>query len=122
MRGAALVPLIVVGLAVAAFVFYVVLPKTVAALGRLRYARQHEEQRRAESSRRAREAQTRRWLAARPTGTYRREVIEVVIEAYVDERLTLAEHHERIALVMEATTNRQVQDAVADLEVVEKPE
>lgn len=111
----ALIPALVLVIPFLAFGIGVVVVKALRASldwwDRRQLHANHEQRRRIE-----------RWRAARPTGKYRDDALNLAAEAYADRRLNLAEHAERVQAIETATTNAQVEQAVKDLEVVERPE
>ncbi len=62
-----------------------------------------------------RRAARKRWLRCRTTDAERQAAIEAVNDAYVTGQLAFDEHSERVAAVMLARTNAEVQHELRDL-------
>ncbi|MEV8636879.1 DUF1707 domain-containing protein [Streptosporangium sp. NPDC051023] len=70
---------------------------------------------------RRRETYYRRWLQARPTDSERQLAIVTIGDAHRLGRIELVEHDRRVAAVLAATRNAEVQRQIEDLEDIDHP-
>lgn len=112
----AMIPILVILLlGGGAAMLFVIVPWATRAL---EVSRRHRQRVQAEE----RADQMARYLDARPTRATRQNALEQVMEAWVDERITLIEHGDLVEAIEAAVTNRQVEAVVNRIAVVEKPE